>query len=319
MNKTAAQFGCFILAMTVFSSTLPAQVVPGTGKRINRVGDDFEDPNWSFVPNGPKSSKEQDEQVRYPTGYSVNKRWFEGVKRGYPDVVRRVPTPMYGLMGSEGALLLQSLRTGVPGRISYEMQQDDFVMSTASRVGSISVSRTPSVVTRVHLPEFSEWEDRTGAQFGFRIDLRTTITEEQEDNRRGLFGLRRRRRTVQKQEPYWPGFFIQFHSSTEARFKEDSAALIIRGDELGHEKAGPKMTPGWWTLGMSVTPDGRVHFYARPGVEDLRHSDHIYSSYPYDYRAHTFSTAFFNVVNDDDGRTWSTPWIVDDTALYTLR
>jgi hypothetical protein len=29
-----------------------------------------------------------------------------------------------------------------------------------------------------------------------------------------------------------------------------------------------------------------------------------------------FETIFFNVANMDDGKTWSTPWVVDDVSLY---
>ena len=63
---------------------------------------------------------------------------------------------------------------------------------------------------------------------------------------------------------------------------------------------------------MSVTSDGRVHYYARQGVEDLRAQDHLYSSWPYGYQAEQFATHFFNSVNMNDGRTWSTPFIIDD-------
>ena len=30
-----------------------------------------------------------------------------------------------------------------------------------------------------------------------------------------------------------------------------------------------------------------------------------------------FATQFFNSVNRDDGRTWSTPFIIDDPAMFT--
>ena len=86
----------------------PAQaqrIVPGTGTRIDYVGDNFEDPQWNFVQKGPKSSDENDKQPRYPLGYSANKRWFEGPERGYPDQMKVVPTPENGLAGSEYALL----------------------------------------------------------------------------------------------------------------------------------------------------------------------------------------------------------------------
>ena len=44
--------------------------------------------------------------------------------------------------------------------------------------------------------------------------------------------------------------------------------------------------------------------------------DHITTTKPYGHTAQTLNTFFFNVVNGDDGRTWSTEWIVDDPSLY---
>ena len=73
---------------------------------------------------------------------------------------------------------------------------------------------------------------------------------------------------------------------------------------------------GWWTLGMSVTKDGKVHYFAKPGVDDLTEEDHIASHTPYNYRAEHLKTFFFNIVNGDNGRTWSTPMIIDDPRLY---
>src|SRR5687768_15601374 len=64
-----------------------AQVVPGTGTLLN--SDDFEDESWNFTFNLPKSSKEEDEQIRYPLGGSQNGMWMESPKRGVPDTVQR--------------------------------------------------------------------------------------------------------------------------------------------------------------------------------------------------------------------------------------
>jgi len=30
-----------------------------------------------------------------------------------------------------------------------------------------------------------------------------------------------------------------------------------------------------------------------------------------------FNTIFFNVCSVDDGKTWSTPWIIDDPKVYS--
>jgi len=302
-SPSLLQAACFVIAIPVFFTHAHAQLVPGTGSKMGNVGDDFEDADWKWVANGPKSSREQDNSVRSPTGYSFNRRWFESPKRGMPDVIERVATPANGLLGSLGALRLQSLNTGIPGRPSHKMEQDDFIMSCSSRIGAISVSRSPSCTVRVWLPPFENWENRS--------DVKTTTSEK----KKRLFFTK----SVKKAESYWPGFFVEFHSSHDPRFEQDEATLLIRGNNGGHEVNGMKLAPGWWTLGMSFTPDGRVHYYGRQGVENLQASDHLYSSFPYGFKAERFATHFFNSVNNNDGRTWSTPIVIDDPAVYTLR
>jgi hypothetical protein len=302
---------CFVVAIPVLCLQADAQIVPGTGMKLTSVGDDFEDAEWKWIPNGAKASREQDEQVRSPTGYSANRHWFESPKRGMPDHIVRVQTPEGGLPGSNGALKIQTLNSGVPGVSTMKMEQDDLIMACSSKVGAISVNRNPSVVSRVYLPPFDQWENRSGTHFGYRIDLKTTTTETE---KKFLFTSKKR-----KQEDYWPGFFIEFHSSHDGRFKEDEAMLLIRGNNLGHEVKSLKLSPGWWTLGMSVTGDGKVHYYGRQGVENLKSSDLLYSSFPYNYQAEYFATHFFNSCNQNDGRTWSTPFVVDDPTVYVTR
>ena len=80
-----------------------AQLVPGTGTVLNY--DDFEDEVELHV-QLPKSSKEEDEQIRYPLGASDNRKWAESPKRGTPDQVQRIATPAGGITGSKGALLI---------------------------------------------------------------------------------------------------------------------------------------------------------------------------------------------------------------------
>lgn len=306
-------FGLSCLLPSVLSTQqLSAQVpVPGTGQRITQVGDDFEDPEWSYIFNNPKSSDENDNQKRHPMGGSKNGRWYEGVMRGHPDVVKRVPTPEGGLPGSEGSLLLVSRETGVPGRYSHKMEQDDFIVNTSARLrGSIPVSRSPSIVVRVYLPPWEEWEQRSGASFGFRAACLTH--RQKQEPKKGRWGGSRTQTVV---ETYWPGMFIHY-SKGDGDKKPDSAVLVVRGGPSGHDFRGPKIEQtGWWTLGMSFTPDGAVHYFARPGVEDLEAGDRISSQFPYSFRCEHLDTFFFNVCSGDDGH-WSTPWVIDDAALY---
>lgn len=313
---------CCLLALAVVSTHVPANsqaagLIPGSGTLIDYVGDDFEDTSWSFINNFPKSSREQDERLRSPTGKSTNDRWKEGPERGHPDHMKVVPCPAGGLPGSNYGLLMRTLNSGIPGYRSNDVQQDDLIANCISRLGmSIPVRDMPSAVVRVYLPPADEWEDRTGPHFGFRISTSTTVTERSEG--RGFFASSR---METKTEPYWPGIWIHFKSKTSRNVEEDSAFLAYRGNRMGRDikcRDIPADQFGWWTFGISATGDGQIHYYAKQGVEDLTQADHITSQFPYSYHAERFRTFFFNSCNRNDGRTWATPFIIDDPQLYVV-
>lgn len=306
-----------ILALWVVGSVLgtaavaQAQLVPGTGNLLNY--DDLEDANWGYTHNFPKSSKEEDENIRYPLGGSSNRMWTESPKRGSPDVIKRCETPAGGLAGSTGALYMRTRDSGIPGHPMNKQAQDDFIL-TARPCG---VGYSPNYVVRVFLPEFQDWEQRQGVSFGIRAGMQGPMTKQKELSlgRRFLRGGKKTE-TVTETEPYYPGFFIAFNPIS-ANNKEPYAQVLIRSDHMGNEVPGPKITQtGWWTFGMSVTPDARCHYYAHPGITDLTAKDHIYSSLPYNIRGEYFNTIFFNVCSADNGSTWSTPWIIDDPKVY---
>ena len=285
--------------------------VPGTGQKVVQVGDDFEDEEWGYQFNLPKSSKNLNEYTGGAGGKSDNGRWYEGVKRGQPDIIKRVATPAGGVEGSEGSLLLQSLRTGIQNRPTYKLQQDDFVCNIHYRLGgAIPVHQRPSFTCKVFLPPIDQWEERNGCSFAIRGSVDTRIHKVPEDA--GRFA-----RPMLTRETYWPGLFIQFESKEKTGREDDYAWIRIRANNRGGDFRGPQITQtGWWTFGMSFTPDGQVHYYASPGVDDLTEDDYLTSQYPYGYRCERFQTFFFNVCNGDDNRTWSTKWIVDDCFFY---
>jgi len=308
-------FQSFLAAalVSMLAADLVAQgLVPGTGRKITQVGDNFEDAEWGYVPNRPKSTRNLDKNDREPAGFSKNERWYEGPKRGQPDLIRRVPTPEGGLSGSEGALMLRSCYTGIPGSPSYEMQQDDFIADVQYALGGpIPLSRAPSVVVRVYLPPFKHWEKRTGPTFAFRASVEPPASNH---------SYSRWSRKPKEPDTYWPGMLIDFHSKADSDTKEEVAYLRIRSDESGNDYRGPRLKElGWWTLGMSFTPNGQVHYYASPGVDDLTQKDYIASHFCYGERGIELNTFFFNVCSADDGRTWSTPWIIDDPTVYIAR
>ena len=286
-------------------------LVPGTGTRIDRVFDDFEDESWTYDYKLPKSSNEQDGMRREPLGRAANGMWIESAKRGTPDHVVRVETPPGGLPGSKGALKIQSLNTGIPGVLSREPQQDDLILNVAQKHGSIPIYRTPSAVVRVWLPPFDQWEPRSGAHFGVRMALGTTKTTQKK-----VFIFTR---TESEPEAYWPGVFIQYTRKADGHARE-GAMLVVRGADNGGDFAGPAIaSPGWYTIGMTVTPEGRFHVYIKQGVGNLTAKDHVSSTQPYGYSAERFSTIFFNITSANDGKTWSTPFIVDDPEVFVAR
>ncbi len=310
---------CVAFSFTYSSVAKAASpVVPGTGNKVDHVGDDFEEPNWQFVPNLPKSSDEQDDQRREPAGWSTNGRWYEGIKRGCPDVVQRVATPKGGLEGSTSSLLLRTTHSGVPGRLSYQMQQDDFICNLWQRVGyKIPVQHTPNCTVRLFMPPIKTWENRTGPSFGYRLSLETHafVVPEHKKKKKTFFGGAPKKEWTT--EPYWPGMFVELRSETDRNQEYDTAYWRIRGNNRGHEVRGPQIDiTGWWTLGMSVTPDGMVHYYISKGTDDLTEEDYVTSQFPYGYRAEVFKTFFFNVCNRDDGRTQSTGWVIDDPEFF---
>jgi hypothetical protein len=298
LRCTALIFAFSILGFPSAQLAAADPFVPGAGELLGDCSDDFEDAAWSYKYNHPKSSHEQDERQRSPGGLSTNGLWHEGGKRGTPDVVKRVETPPGGIEGSAGALLFATKNSGIPGRASNEQQQDDLLLMFNRRLGrSIPVSWQPSCTVRVYLPPFDQWESRTGASFGMRADC---VGRGRDGN-----------------EPYWPGMFFLFRQANGRNIKEDFAKLTVRADHRGRDTRSHDINePGWWTLGMSFSADGHVHYYASPGVDDLTADDFLMSSYPYGYRCTTFNNFFFNAANWDNGRTWSTPWVIDDPKIF---
>lgn len=286
-----------------------AQFVPGRGNLVTT--DNFETDKWGMNYNLPKSSKEEDEQVRYPLAVSTNGRWKEGPKRGIPDVVKVIDTPAGGIPGSTKALLIRSKDTGIPGRLSYAQKQDDLVIVS----NSMGLGNSPSVVARVYLPDWSEWEQRAGVAFGMRVGMQGPFQKIPDANDNPRFF--RRNRPITVIEPYYPGFFLQYTPKSMSKDGQDSVTVLVRSNEHGQDINGPKITqPGWYTFGMSITPDARVHYYMKPGVDDLTEGDFITSTYPYSIPGTTFNTLFFNICSADDGKSWSTPIVIDDPQIF---
>jgi hypothetical protein len=276
--------------------------IPGTGFKLDQVGDDFEDEGWKYIPNHPKSSDEQDKQQRLPAGASKNNRWFEPVMRGQPDMVKRIATPDGGPEGSTGSLYLASFQPGILGSPRGNVEQDDFCANTMGPMGGmLPIAWQPNCIARVYVPPLDTWEQRNGSTFGYRVGVRATHTK---------------KKTGQKEE-YWPGIIFRMEQRTVEQRTQRYIRLLVRANENGADVPSAYIVePGWYTLGITCTANGAMHYFFREGVEDLAAEHRLASYFPYGYRAAMFETFFFNVLAQDNGRTWSTPWVVDDAYLY---
>ena len=211
--------------------------VPGSGRRVMEVGDDFEDLKWNYIANLPKSSENIDHQARLPGGVSANGRWFEPQMRGAPDIVRLVQTPAGGIPGSKGSMLMQTLWSGVPGRASFKPQQDDFIADVASKIGLIPISRRPSVVVRVYLPPFDKWEKRTGNSFGYRACIHTT-----KSNAR-IFGAATKRRATSS-GPACSSASIATSIPARRKIRPSSSSAPIKWARMSPARESRKATAG---------------------------------------------------------------------------
>ncbi len=166
--------------------------------------------------------------------------------------------------------------------------------------GAIPVSWQPSCTVRVYVPPFDQWEHRYGPSLGMRADCIGS----------GKDG---------PNEPYWPGMFLLLERMKTENGMVDCAKITVRANQRGYDvRSLDIIEPGWWTFGMSFTADGQVHYYAHAGVEDLTADDYLMSSYPYGSRCKQFNNFFFNVANWDNGRTWSTQWVIDDPKVFVV-
>ena len=285
----------FACLFPLFADSIP---IPGAGRRIAEIGDDFEDPAWEYIYNDPKSCQDLDAQKRNkPLGYSANGRWAESGYRGHPDVIERITPPAGGIAGSQGALLLKTLESGCPGEYNNQREQEDFL---ATFPQTFTPAQRPSVVVHYYLPPYDQWRPRLhAAQLSIRTQTLSHVKGGEPDPNGWI----------------WPGMWIVFRPASE-QYPTDTAYIRMRANEEGHDQAAIGLYPGWWTFGLSFSKDGKVHYFASEGAEPLDASDHLGSFYPYGRVIDEISSLFINVITVHDGATWSTEWIVDDAFFF---
>ena len=219
--------------------------------------------------------------------------------------MQRVPTPEGGLEGSAWSLLMASKATGIPGKLTRKGEQDDVFMSVNARIGHLLspvLARARASSCALTSRPFEEWEDCAPARSFGPAGARTTRGKKQDKD---------------ETEPYWPGIFVNFKRPAD-RFKNEAPAYwVIRASNPGGDyRSLPIKESGWYTLGMSFTGDGMIHYYIRQGVGDLTASTRVASQFPYIFQCLYVIDVFFDIFGSNDGQTWTTGWIIDDPAVY---
>ena len=171
-------------------------------------------------------------------------------------------SPMWGpgLRGMPEFLTIQdgilSIRSVDDGDDLYP-SAEDMTSSYAEQLGRpLEAAEGPGVVAWVWLPPFEEWPRGTNAA-GFRewFGVRVTAYDSSQPSFGGL---------------YWPGIYI----ATD----DNGPCFIARvGDGFGADTTIGRITaPGWWTVGLSWSAEGRRRmrttapiFHFRPPISDL--------------------------------------------------
>ena len=58
-----ATLACGFLTSAMGNTASAQGIVPGTGTKVTKVGDDFEDEKWQYVFNNPKASSNIDKEI----------------------------------------------------------------------------------------------------------------------------------------------------------------------------------------------------------------------------------------------------------------
>ena len=221
-------------------------------------------------------------------------------KRGTPDVVKRVATPPGGIEGSTGALLFATKYSGIPGTISNEQQQDDLLMMFDRRLGrSISMS----LAAELH-----------GARLPAAV---RTVGEAQRPVVRHAGRLPRPQAGRQHRKPIGPACSCCSATQTaRASRKTSPSSRSAPARAATTSAASRSYEPGWWTLGMSFSPDGQIHYYASHGVDDLTADDYLDVAVSRTASAACRSTTSSSTwPTGTTAASWSTQWVIDDPKI----
>ena len=232
-----------------------------------------------------------------------------------PTRSKSIPTPPAACAGSQQALLLRTLNSGIPG---YALQRrpagrpDRQLPRTPPR--RHPRRRTP----QLHRPRLPAAGRAVGTALRPAVRLpRQPVDGHHRRKTTGFFSSG----SSTEVEPYWPGMWIHFranaHQEHQGRHGLHRRPRRPHGPRLPRPRDRPSSAGGRSacrsppTAWCTTTP-APASTSSPPPTTSRR-------SIPYSYTARDFRTYFFDVCNRNDGRTWSTPFVIDDPKLYVVR
>ncbi len=233
-----ASISCFFMA----SAQETTYYLPGTGTSVKAVN--FENPSLLT------------QTFNYGAGWAGTGFGLTGTQRGAPEIVSVIENPEVVPFSGNQVLAFRSqardaawydanpsaVGTGVYGSQDKE-DQDDFFMTGESW----NALDTPSVMMHVFLPDPSSGgRVVTSLRMTVKFDRNGTMTDS------------------------WPGIWLY------------GSYINLRGpgrnDIRIETNAANDGKDTWWTLGLSITPNGDIQYYATPSYETELTPEHFIGS-----------------------------------------
>ena len=296
---TQFRIWCSLLLIGTASVAAPLHI-PGTGTPVPAAKATFDDVDWAFDYKPPKSQSDDGGPSNGPggegnkgyTGLDTNyhARIVEDTYRGYPEIVERTTSPV---VAGAGAL---RLATQFQGKSAYDALSWQHIFAV-SPIRHMPVSRTPSALVRVHVPDPATWPPTR-----FRPFL--------------LMGM-----VSGPTGPWWPYMsagpdednpgHYSWYITTGAGTTNDP---FVTHDYLT-DPAVEISTQGWWTVGSSIQ-DNALHWFVREGLVNPGKADHI-GAYRSGMITNVFGMPGGTIWMDSlDGTNMSPSWVVDELEFF---
>lgn len=246
-----------------FGSIVYPVAIPGTGDIVQKL--DFE------------KEVEGESDFSYNHGWAGQGYGLTGTQRGAPESIKVVHTPSSNVFSGKKSLQFYSHNRNSQWRTDHHTtgteydnpdkeQQDDFFMPIIKKQGEKGwvATDTPAVLMHIYTEGISSTDEH---QY---TSLRMPIVSKINRKYKG-----------KNVRPWWPGIWIyQKPSSNKYIIKLRRPASSSMDVPFNFPEAKKIQESTWWTLGLSITPDGNIHYFLTDSyVKNLTMKHYLTSSF----------------------------------------